>query len=56
MEKIVFLSCTKSKTSYPAPAQELYSASPMFQKTLAYGKSLEPDRMYILSAKHHLVP
>lgn len=56
MEKIVFLSCTKSKTPHPAPAQELYSASPMFQKTLAYGKSLEPDRMYILSAKHHLVP
>lgn len=56
MEKIVFLSCTKSKTPYPAPAQELYSASPMFQKTLAYGKSLNPDRMYILSAKHHLVP
>jgi len=56
MEKIVFLSCTKSKTPHPAPAQELYSASPMFQKTLAYGKSLNPDRMYILSAKHHLVP
>jgi hypothetical protein len=28
----------------------------MFQKTLEYGKSLKPDKMYILSAKHHLVP
>jgi hypothetical protein len=55
MAKIVFLSCTKSKTSYEAPAQELYSASPMFQKTLEYGKTLKPDKMYILSAKHHLV-
>ena len=27
----------------------------MFQKTLEYGKSLKPDKMYILSAKHHLV-
>jgi len=56
MSKIVFLSCTKSKLDKPSPAQELYSASPMFQKTLEYGKSLNPDKMYILSAKHHLVP
>jgi hypothetical protein len=55
MATIVLLSCTKSKTPYEAPAQELYSASPMFQKTLAYGKTLKPDKMYILSAKHHLV-
>ena len=55
MATIVFLSCSKSKTPYKAPAQELYSASPMFQKTLEYGKSLKPDKMYILSAKHHLV-
>jgi hypothetical protein len=56
MAKIVLLSCTKSKLKHAAPAQELYSASPMFQKTLEYGKSLKPDKMYILSAKHHLVP
>jgi len=56
MAKVVLLSCTKSKTPYPAPAQELYSASPMFQKTLEYGKTLKPDKMFILSAKHHLVP
>jgi hypothetical protein len=55
MATIVLLSCTKSKTPYEAPAQELYSASPMFQKTLQYGKTLKPDKMYILSAKHHLV-
>jgi basic membrane lipoprotein Med (substrate-binding protein (PBP1-ABC) superfamily) len=56
MAKIVLLSCTKSKLDHKAPAQELYSASPMFKKTLEYGKSLNPDKMYILSAKHHLVP
>jgi len=56
MANIVLLSCTKSKTPHPAPAQELYSASPMFEKTLEYGKSLKPDKMFILSAKHHLVP
>jgi hypothetical protein len=56
MAKVVLLSCTKSKTKHAAPAQELYSPSPMFQKTLEYGKSLKPDKMFILSAKHHLVP
>ena len=56
MAKIVLLSCTKSKLKHKAPAQELYSASPMFKKTLEYGKSLQPDKMFILSAKHHLVP
>jgi hypothetical protein len=56
MAKIVILSCTKSKLDKPSQAQELYSASPTFQKTLEYGKSLSPDKMFILSAKHHLVP
>jgi flagellar biosynthesis GTPase FlhF len=28
----------------------------MFRKTLEYGKRLKPDKMFILSAKHHLVP
>ena len=56
MAKIVLLSCTKSKLDKPAAAQDLYSTSPMFQKTLEYGKELKPDKMFILSAKHHLVP
>lgn len=56
MSRVVLLSCTKSKTPTPAPAQELYSASPMFRKTLEYGKTLNPDKMFILSAKHNLVP
>ena len=56
MAKVVLLSCTKSKLDKPSPAQDLYSASPMFRKTLEYGKSLQPDKMFILSAKHHLVP
>ena len=56
MSKIVLLSCTKSKLDHSSPAQDLYSASPMFKKTLEYGKSLNPNKMFILSAKHHLVP
>jgi hypothetical protein len=56
MKTIVFLSCTKSKLNHPAPAKDLYSASPMFKKTYEYSKLLKPDETYILSAKHHLVP
>jgi len=56
MTKIVLLSCTKSKLDHPTSAKELYSASPMFRKTLEYGMSLKPDKMFILSAKHNLVP
>ena len=56
MATVVFLSCTKSKLEQKAPAQELYSPSPTFKKTLDYGNQLQPDKMFILSAKHHLVP
>lgn len=55
MSTVVLLSCTKAKLDHKAPAQELYSASPLFRGTLEYGKSLNPDKMYILSAKHYLV-
>jgi len=56
MSTIVLLSCTKSKLDKPSQAQDLYSASPMFKKTKEYGLSLKPDKIYILSAKHFLVP
>ena len=56
MARIVLLSYTKAKLDKPSPAQELYSPSPMFQKTKAYGETLKPDKTFILSAKHHLVP
>jgi len=56
MARIVLLSCTKSKLDKVSKAVDLYSPSPMFQKTLAYGESLKPNKKFILSAKHHLVP
>ena len=46
MARIVFLSCTKSKLDKPSQAQDLYSASPMFRKTLEYGKSLRPEKTF----------
>jgi hypothetical protein len=56
MAKIVLLSCTKSKLDKPAPAKDMYSPSPMFQKTKAYGETLKPDKTFILSAKYGLLP
>ena len=53
--KVVLISCVATKRDKPLPAQELYN-SDLFHKTLNYGKSLNPDKMYILSAKHYLLP
>lgn len=51
---IALISCTKSKTPYPAPARILYSKSALFRKALAYAES-RTDRVFILSAKYGLV-
>lgn len=48
---IVFLSCVKSKAAQKCEAQNMYT-SDLFQKSLAYAKSLKPQKIYILSAKY----
>lgn len=53
--RIVLISCVATKRDKALPAEELYN-SDLFHKTLNYGKSLNPDKMYILSAKHYLLP
>lgn len=56
--KIVLVSCVAKKADIPEgtllPAKELY-VSPLFQKAYAYAESLNPDRIFILSAKHGLL-
>ena len=52
-KRIVLVSCVKSKTTGPNPAQNLY-ISDLFQKTSAYAK-LIGDSWYILSAKYGLL-
>ncbi len=54
MAKIVLISCVSKKLSYKSPAQELY-ISPLFKKNLQYAKSLNPDKILILSAKYGLL-
>jgi hypothetical protein len=56
--KIVLVSCVAKKAEIAEdallPAKELY-VSPLFQKAYAYAESLEPDYIFILSAKHGLL-
>ena len=48
---IVFISCVKLKQNKKCRAEELY-ISDLFKKELAYAKSLNPRKIYILSAKY----
>lgn len=52
--KVVLISCVSTKLEKKAPARDLY-ISPLFRMNYAYAESLNPDALYILSAKHGLV-
>lgn len=59
MAKIALISCGRAKAEVKYPdtikAESLYK-SPLFKKALKYAKeTLKADRIYILSAKHHLL-
>ncbi len=54
MKTIVFISCSSKKLPHKAKAKDLY-ISPLFQKSLEFAYSLNPDNIFILSAKHGLV-
>ena len=54
MVKIVLISCVSKKINHISKAKDLY-ISPLFKKNLAYAKSLNPDKTYILSAKYGLI-
>lgn len=54
MKTIVLISCASKKESTKMKAKDLY-ISPLFKKSLEYAHSFNPDHIYILSAKHHLL-
>ena len=54
MKKIVLISCVSKKLTHSACAQYLY-VSPLFRLNLQYARKLQPDAIYILSAKHGLL-
>lgn len=53
-KRIVLISCASKKISFRAKAQELYS-SPLFRLNLAYAKRINPDAIFIISAKYGLL-
>ena len=53
-KKIVLISCVSKKINRGAIAKDLY-ISPLFKYSMAYARKLNPDYIYILSAKHGLV-
>ena len=55
MRKIVLISCVSKKLVHAAKVRDIY-VSPLFRLNLAYAESLKPDAIYVLSAKHGLLP
>ena len=54
MNKIVLISCVSKKLNRKAKAKDLY-ISPLFRYNLTYANSLNPDKIFILSAKYGLI-
>jgi hypothetical protein len=55
MKTWVLISCVSRKLGRKATAEELY-ISPLFRLSLNYARELSPDGIFILSAKHGLLP
>lgn len=51
---IVFISCVKKKQSHESKAKDMY-ISDFFKSQLKYAYSLNPSRIFILSAKYGVV-
>jgi hypothetical protein len=54
MQRIVLISCVSRKLRVKAKARDLYKGT-LFTNSLAYGQSLNPDKIFILSACHYLL-
>lgn len=54
MKKVVLISCVSKKQPYIVKAEDLY-ISPLFKLNLKYAQKLNPDFIFILSAKYGLL-
>ena len=52
--KTVLISCVAKKKGHKCKARELYDST-WFKLALRYAETLNPDRIFVLSAKHGLV-
>lgn len=53
-QKIILIACVSKKGSKKAKAKDLY-ISQLFKSSLAYANKQNPDKIFILSALHHLL-
>ncbi|GHT94651.1 hypothetical protein FACS1894141_1730 [Spirochaetia bacterium] len=53
-DAIVLISCVSMKLPHKAKAEDLYT-SPLFIKSLSFAKKINPKKIFILSAEHHLL-
>lgn len=54
MAKIILISCVASKQKTHCKAKDMY-ISPLFKKSWKYANQLNSDKIFIISAKHHLL-
>lgn len=54
MKKIVLISCVSKKQPIKAKAKDLYTSA-LFKKNFQFANKLQPDEIFILSAKHGLL-
>jgi hypothetical protein len=54
MKRIVLISCVASKGKTKSKASELYKG-PLFRNSLEYARALKPNKIFVLSALHHLL-
>lgn len=53
MKRVVLISCVSQKRTMKSKARDLY-VSALFKKNLQYAQKLNPDKIFILSAKYGL--
>ncbi|HEB61861.1 MAG TPA: hypothetical protein ENI82_01805 [Bacteroidetes bacterium] len=51
---IVLVTCVKPKRNQKSAAKDLYQGE-LFEQLMNYAHSLNPDQIFILSGKHHLL-
>lgn len=54
MKNIILISCVSKKLDRTTTAETIYTSA-LFKKNLTYAKSLNPNEIFILSAKYGLL-
>lgn len=54
MKQIVLIACVSKKGDQKTKAEKLYQST-LFKSSLSFAKALNPDKIFILSALHHLL-